>query len=238
MDEELWYAYRAMRATVLQELDDVFRRACQSHEAEVRALGRLLQESEEQGSRPGLRVGPKVLSMDQWARASELRRTLPHGNRRWIDELIGERRSPSRQPLLEADAGRASGGAAHALGAQDVPGAPGTQVRIGDLVLDLHSRRVLGDGRPVQLSPLEARILHLLAIHQGDVVPYTKLLESVWDGDEKGSVAALKTHVSHLRKKLVASSRRARARNWINMVSGVGYSLSLAGQVPRRSAAA
>jgi DNA-binding response OmpR family regulator len=111
-------------------------------------------------------------------------------------------------------------------------------VRIGELVLDLHSRRVLGDGRPVQLSPLEARILHILALHQDDVVPYTQLLESVWDGDEKGSVAALKTHVSHLRKKLVASSRRARARNWINMVSGVGYCLSVAGHAPRRTAAA
>src|ERR687883_555787 len=50
---------------------------------------------------------------------------------------------------------------------------PAREVRCGDLVLELDAHEVLKAGRSVQLTPLEFRILFLLAMNDGRVIPYS-----------------------------------------------------------------
>ena len=54
----------------------------------------------------------------------------------------------------------------------------------------------------MQLTPLEFRILYLLAINEGRVIPYSRLVEYAWGYYDEGNSSLLKTHICHIRKKL------------------------------------
>jgi two-component system response regulator MtrA len=99
------------------------------------------------------------------------------------------------------------------------------QLQVGDLTLDLHSHEVTKGGTPVQLTPLEFRILYLLALNAGRVVPYARLVEYAWGYADEGTSGLLKTHLSHLRKKLALP---AAGPGSVKAVLGVGYSLARA----------
>lgn len=96
------------------------------------------------------------------------------------------------------------------------------EVHVGDLVLDLQSHAVTKGHRHIQLTPLEFRILFMLAMNAGRFVPYTRLVEFAWGWDGGGS-NLLKTHISHLRRKLSLPSGD---HYGIKTLPGVGYCLS------------
>ena len=100
-----------------------------------------------------------------------------------------------------------------------------SEVKVGDLVLDLQSHEVTKSGSPVQLTPLEFRILYLLAMNEGRVVPYSRLVEYAWGYYDEGNSSLLKTHLSHIRKKLGLPATGAGS---VKAVLGVGYSLARA----------
>ena len=95
------------------------------------------------------------------------------------------------------------------------------EVRAGDLVLDLQSHEATKGGRAVQLTPLEFKLLYMLALNEGRVIPYSRLVEYAW-GYDGGDASLLKTHISHIRDKLGIGRD---APGGIRAVSGVGYSL-------------
>jgi DNA-binding response OmpR family regulator len=99
------------------------------------------------------------------------------------------------------------------------------QLRVGDLVLDLQSHEVTKGGTPVQLTLLEFRILYLLAMNEGRVVPYARLVEYAWGYAGEGTSGLLKAHLSHLRTKLALP---AAGPGSVTAVLGVGYSLARA----------
>jgi DNA-binding response OmpR family regulator len=72
------------------------------------------------------------------------------------------------------------------------------------------------------LTPLEFRILHVLAINVGRVVTSARLVEHAW-GYDGGESSLLKTHVSHIRHKL--GMRRGES-GYVKAVPWVGYSLT------------
>ena len=76
-----------------------------------------------------------------------------------------------------------------------------SEVRAGDLVLRLQSYEALRNGVPIQLTPLEFRILYLLAMNEGQIIPYSRLVDYAW-GYEGGDASLLKTHICHIRRKL------------------------------------
>ena len=78
-------------------------------------------------------------------------------------------------------------------------------------------------GRPVQLTPLEFRLLFLLAMNEGRVIPYSRLVEYAW-GYEGGDASLLKTHICHIREKLGLQP----GQPGIRAVTGVGYTLERA----------
>jgi DNA-binding response OmpR family regulator len=91
---------------------------------------------------------------------------------------------------------------------------------VGDLELDLEAHQVvLRNGERVQLTPLEFRIFHVLALNEGRVVPFSRLVEYGW-GYDGGEPTMLKTHVSHIRKKLQLGPGRP---GYIQVLHGIGY---------------
>jgi DNA-binding response OmpR family regulator len=94
-------------------------------------------------------------------------------------------------------------------------------VRVGDLTLDLESHETTKSGRAVQLTPIEFRIMHLLAMNEGRVIPYSRLIDYAWNYDG-GDSNLLKTHICHIRKKLSLPS----GPGGIRTVHGVGYTLA------------
>jgi DNA-binding response OmpR family regulator len=92
------------------------------------------------------------------------------------------------------------------------------------LVMDLDSFSALIDNKPVQLTLLEFRLLYYLAANVGRVVPTALLVDFAWGLDREGDGSLLKTHISHIRRKLqevFASQLTIRA------FPGVGYSLQV-----------
>jgi len=98
---------------------------------------------------------------------------------------------------------------------------PVRMVRAGALALDMESHEVTNGGIPVRLTTLEFRLLHLLAMNEGRVIPYARLIEHAW-GYDGGDATLLKSHISHIRRKLHLSLTGPGS---IRAVSGVGYSL-------------
>ena len=100
---------------------------------------------------------------------------------------------------------------------------PASQVTVGDLVLDIQSHEVTKAGKPIQLTRLEFRILYMLAVNEGRIIPYARLIEYAWGYYDEGNSDMLKGHVSRIRKKIGLS---ATGDGTITTVLGVGYSLS------------
>jgi DNA-binding response OmpR family regulator len=95
-------------------------------------------------------------------------------------------------------------------------------LQVGEFTLDLESHQVTRSDEIVQLTPLEFRIFHMLAINVGRVVTFSRLVEFGW-GYDGGEPAMLKTHISHLRKKLKLEPGRP---GYIQVLHGVGYLMS------------
>jgi DNA-binding response OmpR family regulator len=94
-------------------------------------------------------------------------------------------------------------------------------VRAGDLELSLQSYEVTRGTMSVQLTPLEFRILYILAMNEGQIIPYARLVDYAW-GYEGGDANLLKTHICHIRQKLQLPLEGPGA---IRALATVGYSL-------------
>jgi len=109
---------------------------------------------------------------------------------------------------------------------RDAADLTGRTVHVGELALDLHTQSASMGGALVELTPLEFRLLHLLAARAGQVVPYGLLVRHAWGDDDEGRARLLKTHVSHLRKKLGLPAGSPLTQTDIRAAIGVGYVLS------------
>jgi DNA-binding response OmpR family regulator len=94
-------------------------------------------------------------------------------------------------------------------------------VRVGSLEIDVRSHEVRYAGREVHLTPLEFRILHILAANAGRVVPHGRLIEFAW-GHEGASPSNLKIRIHSLRDKL---GLPARGEPGILAITKTGYTL-------------
>jgi DNA-binding response OmpR family regulator len=73
---------------------------------------------------------------------------------------------------------------------------------VGGLELDLVRHRVLVDGRQVQLTPSEFKLLTLLADHPEQVFSRREVMEHLWETPFFGDERACDVHVSNLRRKI------------------------------------
>ncbi len=79
-------------------------------------------------------------------------------------------------------------------------GAP--TIRHGKLVLDTRQMRLTIDGRPVNLTPLEYRLLSFLLHHRGRVVSQIELTEHIYAQDFEHDSNAVEVLIARLRRKL------------------------------------
>ncbi|WEK01050.1 MAG: response regulator [Candidatus Sphingomonas phytovorans] len=99
-------------------------------------------------------------------------------------------------------------------------------VRIGEVTIDLDTRRVLRGGKEVHLSPKEYGVLAELARRPDRIVGHTQLLREIWGPAHESRVEYLRIVVRNLRQKLEPDPARPTIiRNEI----GVGYRLTGAG---------
>jgi two-component system, OmpR family, response regulator len=91
-------------------------------------------------------------------------------------------------------------------------------IEAGPLALDMRQMRVTRGGVPVQLSPLEYRLVVYLMHHKGRVVPGPELLEHLYGDDDAHELNALEAVVARLRKKLGGAAIETRR--------GFGYSIA------------
>ena len=94
--------------------------------------------------------------------------------------------------------------------------------RIGALDVDLLRHEVVVDGRRVELTPSEFRLLALLAADPGRVFERREIMEHLWRSDHVGGARACDVHVSNLRAKIEPDPGRPER---IVTVRGVGYKL-------------
>ena len=96
-----------------------------------------------------------------------------------------------------------------------------TTLTVDDLVLDLLSRRVIREGKPVDVRPREFALLEFLMRHAGHVVSKTMILSHVWDYNFDPQTNVVDVLVSRLREKI----DRPFEKKLLHTVRGVGYVL-------------
>jgi DNA-binding response OmpR family regulator len=99
---------------------------------------------------------------------------------------------------------------------QAEPAEPDT-VQFGDLFIDVPRRFVTCQGKPVELTNTEFKLLSLLARRCGRVQSREQLLREVWEYHSRVDTRTVDTHMRRLRAKLGA------AAGHLDTVRGVGY---------------
>ncbi len=84
-----------------------------------------------------------------------------------------------------------------------------------DIIINLDTREVLLDGRPLELTAREFDLLHTFLAAPGRVFTREMLLAKLWGYDFYGDVRVVDSHIKNLRHKL--------GQDYIETVRGVGY---------------
>jgi DNA-binding response OmpR family regulator len=158
--------------------------------------------------------------------------TKPFG----VRELVARARALLRRPRVEdgdrtpvrALTPRPSEGKSDTADAASTPdtrtraGTPAASapVRIHGVEIDEAKRRVRVEGRHVELTDQEFRLLHLLATHAGIVFSREALLAKIWRGDTYVTVRSVDTLVKRLRRRIETDPAQPR---FLITVWGVGY---------------
>jgi DNA-binding response OmpR family regulator len=130
--------------------------------------------------------------------------TKPFG----VRELVARARALLRRPRQPT---AAAGNGAGELGAA---------VQVHGIDIDPSRRRVRIDGRDVDLTDQEFRLLYLMATHVGIVFSREALLSKIWRGDTFVTVRSVDTLVKRLRRRIESNPRDPRL---LLTVWGVGY---------------
>jgi DNA-binding response OmpR family regulator len=91
-------------------------------------------------------------------------------------------------------------------------------MQVADLSINLATRDVQRNGRPIELTPREFNLLELLMRSPGRVYTRMQILESVWNYDFDPNTNLVDVTIQRLRKKVDADSPAL-----IETVRGVGY---------------
>lgn len=79
-----------------------------------------------------------------------------------------------------------------------------SELRIGEVVVNLSARVVTLEGEPVELTAREYALVEFMALRRGEVVTRTQLYEHLFDENDATLSNLLDVHVSNIRKKLGA----------------------------------
>jgi two-component system, OmpR family, response regulator len=94
-----------------------------------------------------------------------------------------------------------------------------TTLQVGELHLNLTTRRAHRAEAEIDLTPTEFSLLELLLRHAGQVVTRKMLCEHLWESDWEGTTNVIEVHINRLRNKL----EKAGDPGSIQTVRGRGY---------------
>lgn len=100
------------------------------------------------------------------------------------------------------------------------PGGEGSSFEFRQMQVDFPGQRVLVDGKPVDVSNREFRLLRFLIENRGRVVSRDQILNKVWGYDYEGTARTIDNFINKLRGKI---ERDPQAPEIILTVRGVGY---------------
>ncbi|MGM3305024.1 response regulator transcription factor NblR [Anabaena sp. WFMT] len=95
------------------------------------------------------------------------------------------------------------------------------QLRFGDLVLDIGTRRAIHNGRAIDLTMKEFELLKFFMEHPREVLTREQILENVWGYDFMGESNVIEVYIRYLRLKIEEDGQK----RLIQTVRGVGYVL-------------
>ena len=104
--------------------------------------------------------------------------------------------------------------------------AEASPISFGPLLFNPPTRQLLYGKKEINLTAIEAHIIHHLMRAGGDVASYSSLAEDVWGDDYPGSVDSLRVHIRRLREKLEADPSHPQL---ILTKAGIGYFLAKPG---------
>lgn len=99
---------------------------------------------------------------------------------------------------------------------------PSAIIQVGPISVDSLHNEVAVNGKTSRLTPLESKLLHMLAVNANDVCTANQIVTHVWGYDGDGDAALIKAHIRHLRQKVEPDPGKP---HYILTVPGVGYTL-------------
>ncbi|HTH62306.1 MAG TPA: heavy metal response regulator transcription factor [Paraburkholderia sp.] len=98
-----------------------------------------------------------------------------------------------------------------------------TLITVGDLQVDLISRRAMRDGVRLDLTAKEFQLLSVLARRRGEILSKTLITELVWDVNFESNANVVETAIKRLRAKLDGPY----AAKLLHTIRGMGYVLEV-----------
>jgi DNA-binding response OmpR family regulator len=99
---------------------------------------------------------------------------------------------------------------------------PPSVVIVGSICVDFLRNEVMVGNVIVHLTPIESKLLHLLAVNVNNVCTTTQIISHLWGFGSNGDGSLIKAHICHLRQKIESDFARS---TYIQTVLGVGYTL-------------
>jgi len=94
-------------------------------------------------------------------------------------------------------------------------------ITVGDLTVDISSRKVTRSGKDISLSAKEYELLQYLAVNNGIVLSREKIEDHIWNYDYEGGTNVVDVYIRYLRKKI----DEGYDKKLIHTVRGMGYVL-------------
>lgn len=92
--------------------------------------------------------------------------------------------------------------------------------RVDGLEINDIQRKVTVEGREVKLTPIEYKILRLLAKERGRVLSISQIYENIWHMQAIGADNTIAVHIRHIREKIESNPAEPR---YLKVVWGTGY---------------
>lgn len=121
-----------------------------------------------------------------------------------VEELLARLRVTMRRLILMQSAG----------------GADHLTYTNGKLTIDYAAGCAYLDGEEMKMTPIEYKLLCLLAKNTGKVLTYTYITQNIWGRNWDNDIASLRVYMTTLRKKLEPSKESPR---YIQTHIGIGY---------------
>ena len=93
----------------------------------------------------------------------------------------------------------------------------------GELKIDLDKRRVFLSNEEIHLTPIEYKLMLLMANYSGRVLTHKFILDEIWGSSSGNDTQSLRVFMANIRRKIEKEPAQPR---YILTEVGVGYRLS------------